>query len=200
MSVAAHPLQWPAGWPRAKWRQRATFGTTQRSRAGYKEALTVAEARARLSDQLDSLGARYVTLSTNLELRLDGAPRSGQSEPSDPGVACYFQIKGRDTVLACDKWDRVADNIAAVAKHIEALRGQERWGVGTAEQAFAGYQALPEPEQYWQVLGIRANATVEEIKAAYRQKAPAAHPDSGGSNGAMARLNAARDAALKACT
>lgn len=195
MSVTAFPLQWPSGWPRARFRQRAVFGTT--GRKGWKESLTVADARARLSEQLDFLGARYATLSTNVELRLDGQPRSGQPEPSDPGAAVYFQIKGRDTVLACDKWDRVADNIAAVAKHIEALRGIDRWGVGTAEQAFAGYQALPAPEQWWQVLGVSSNATMDEIKAAYRKRAAAAHPDSGGSHAEMARLNAARDQAIR---
>jgi len=79
---------------------------------------------------------------------------------------------------------------------IEALRGIDRWGVGTIEQAFTGYQALPAPEQWWQVLGVSATATREQIDAAYRVKAKAAHPDHGGSNAAMARLNSARDQAL----
>lgn len=193
----AYPLQWPVGWPRAKWRRRATFGTTGRSRYRSKDALTINEARQRLADELERLGASYVTLSSNLELRLDGLPRSGQAEPHDVGVACYFRLGGKDTVLACDKWDRTADNIAAIAKHIEALRGIDRWGVGTAAQAFAGYQSLPAPEQWWQVLGLAERATAEEIKAAYRAKARAAHPDSGGSDAAMARLNAARDEGLR---
>ncbi|WP_197535667.1 J domain-containing protein [Sphingobium sp. SYK-6] len=142
------------------------------------------------------LRAGYVTLSTNLETRLDGNPRSGQPEPQDPGAAVYFRLQGKDTVLACDKWDRVADNIAAIAKHIEALRGMDRWGVGTAAQAFAGYQALPAPEQWWQVLGVPVSATREQINAAYRSLAMKAHPDQGGSDAAMARLNAAREQGL----
>jgi hypothetical protein len=194
--VAAFPLQWPGSWARAQHRQRAQFGTTGRSPYGNKQQLTVAEARQRLSDQLDSLGARYVTLSTNLELRLDGFPRSGQPEPHDPGAAVYFHLEGKPTVLACDKWDRTADNIAAIAKHIDALRGIERWGVGTAAQAFAGYHALPSPEQWWRALGVGQNATRADIIAAYRSKAREAHPDTGGSDAAMARLNAARDQGL----
>ncbi len=197
MSVAAFPLQWPSGWPRARFRQRAPFGTTARSRHGTKDSLTVAEARERLSDQFEQLGARYVTLSTNLELRLDGLPRSGQPEPRDVGVAVYFRLGGKDTVLACDKWDRVADNIAAIAKHVEALRGIDRWGVGTAAQAFAGYQQLPSPEQWWQVLSVSERATADEINAAYRRLARSAHPDTGGSTAAMARLNAARDEGMR---
>lgn len=196
MSVAAYPLAWPTGWPRARYPSRASFGTSGRSTNGTKQNLTVAEARERLSEQLEKLSARYVTLSTNLELRLDGQPRSGQPDPLDKGVAVYFQIKGKPTTLACDKWDRVADNIAAIAKHIEAIRGMDRWGVGTAEQAFAGYQALPEPEQWWQILEVPENATRAQIAVAYRAKARDVHPDTGGNDAAMARVNAARDTAF----
>ena len=46
-------------------------------------------------------------------------------------------------VLACDRWDRPEHNLRAIAKHVEAIRGQERWGVGSVAQAFRGYQALP---------------------------------------------------------
>jgi hypothetical protein len=201
MSVAAFPLQWPSGWKRAMWRQRATFG--QQGARGWKEALTVAKARQRLSDELDRLGASYVTLSTNLELRLDGQPRSGAPEPRDPGAAVYFRLNGKDIALACDKWDRVADNIAALAKHIEAMRGMDRWGVGTAAQAFAGYEALPAPEgkRSWrEVLGFSptAHPDVAGVDIAYRAKAAALHPDKGGSHEKMAELNAARKEAKEA--
>lgn len=197
MSVSAYPLQWPTGWPRASYRHRAPFGTAARSRYGWKEQLTVADARSRLQNQVDLLGARNVTLSTNIELRVDGLPRSGVPEPTDVGAALYFTLNGKQTVLACDKWDRVADNIAAIAKHIEALRGIDRWGVGTATQAFAGYQMLEAPEQWWQVLGVDQNASRDEIQRAYREKARTAHPDAGGSDAAMSRLNAARAQGLR---
>lgn len=186
----AYPLQWPSGWPRATQRKSAPFG--QKGSSGRVE-LTVAAARERLAGELDLLKAGLPILSTNIELRIDGQPRSGQPEPRDPGAAVYFQLDRQPTVLACDKWDRVADNIAALAKHIEALRGIDRWGVGTAKQAFAGYQALPAPEQWWQVLGISERASRAEIEAAFRAKAKVAHPDHGGSHAAMARLNAARE-------
>lgn len=84
-----------------------------------------------------------------------------------------------------------------IAAHIEALRGQERWGVADLRQAFAGHVALPAPEQWWQILGVGMQATRTEILAAWRDKARTAHPDAGGSDAAMARLNAARDEALR---
>lgn len=194
----AYPLHWPTGWPRATQRKTASFNA-KRHNGRYVETqkLTVADARERLSSELELLRVKSPVLSTNVELRLDGQPRSGQPEPRDPGAAVYFQIDGQPTALACDKWDRVADNIAALAKHIEALRGMDRWGVGTAKQAFAGYQALPAPEEWWQVLGVSESASKAEIEAAYRAKAKTAHPDmAGGSDAAMARLNAARDQGL----
>jgi DnaJ-domain-containing protein 1 len=105
-------------------------------------------------------------------------------------------------VLACDRWDRIEDNIAAIAAHIEALRGQERWGVADMKQAFAGHVALPSPsqsapEQWWQVLGVRSDASSGEVDRAYRDKMSSAHPDLGGSEAAAQRLNWAREEAKK---
>jgi DnaJ-domain-containing protein 1 len=191
----AYPLSWPTGWRRARSRDDAPFHKLKDTGRGYKNkaAITMAQARTMLQAELDRLGARDVVLSTNVELNLNGDPRGDRARPADVGVACYFKLKSRDTVLACDKWLRVEDNIVAIAKHIDALRGQERWGVGTIEQAFTGYQALPAPEQWWQVLGVSPAATIDDINEAYRRLAPRAHPDQGGSDAAMARLNAARD-------
>jgi DnaJ-domain-containing protein 1 len=109
-------------------------------------------------------------------------------------VAFYFELDGEPHVLACDRWATGPDNIAALAAHIEALRGQERWGVADIRQAFAGHVALPAPEQWWQVLGVTPDATPGQIDAAWRERMANAHPDrAGGSNNAAARLNHARD-------
>jgi len=159
----------------------------------------VAAARKRLEGELDRLNASEVVLSTNIALRLDGLPRSGQGEPSDPGVAVYFRLLGKPRTLACDRWDRVADNMAAIAGHVAAIRAVDRYGVGTLEQAFAGYAALPaSTEEWWLVLGVEPNATIEEVEEAFRDLAKRHHPDAGGAPGEMARLTAAREAARRA--
>jgi hypothetical protein len=128
VSVSAYPLQWPAGRARkpADARIHGKFNT-KRSSGRYMEtkALTVADALARLQDELDRIGARLPVISTNLETRLDGLPRSGQGEPSDPGVALYFQLQGKPHCMPCDTYTRVAQNIAAIAAHIEATRARE---------------------------------------------------------------------------
>lgn len=192
-AITAFPLCWPAGWPRSRAQSTARFSA--RGGDGWHKAVSIATARDRLQRELDMLGARYPTLSTNVELRLDGQPRSDRRDPLDTGAAIYFRLKGKDIALACDRWDRVADNIVAIAKHIEAMRGMDRWGVGTASQAFAGYERLASPEQWWEVLGVSSSATRIDIERAYRAKAKTAHPDAGGSRSDWDRLAGAYERA-----
>lgn len=195
----AYPLQWPAGKPRTRERRAAPFG--KQSSSGGREALTVAGALGRLQREIDALGARQYVLSSNLELRLDGLPRSNQSEPRDSGVALYFQLAGQPHCMACDTYYRAADNIAAIAKHIEATRAIERYGVASMAEMFAGFAALPSPaapRPWWEILGVSQHATIDQINAAYREKAKRAHVDAGGSDAAMTELNVARDQGLKA--
>lgn len=206
----AFPLQWPAGKPRTPYgkRERGRFSKQRTKTSGegitahsyqVKGQLTIAEAVNRLQGELDRLGARLPVLSSNLELRLDGLPRSNQAMPADPGVAVYFQLKDKPIVLACDHYDKVESNIAAVAAHIDAMRAMERHGVGSLEQMFAGFAALPPamaPDDWRMILGNPR--TLEEAEANYKDRARYAHPDVNQEPGAeilMAKLNAARDKA-----
>jgi hypothetical protein len=129
--VTAYPLHWP------RWVKRASFRTAPRFTSDGKP-ITVTVARERLQAELDRLGAKNAVLSTNMELRLDGRPRSDRRAPDDPGVAVYFHLGKKSMCMPCDKWDTVAGNIAAIAGHIDALRRIERYGVQSIEQAFAG--------------------------------------------------------------
>jgi hypothetical protein len=52
-------------------------------------------------------------------------------------------------------------------------------------------QAVHDLDPYSRVLGIAPGSRMKRIKAAYRQKARECHPDHGGSDEAMARLNEA---------
>ncbi len=178
----AFPLSWPEGWPRTKFRKSSPF-TRSISYGARKRSMD--EARRGLATELSRLGARKEVLSTNVGLRIDGMPYSGQAQPADPGAAVYFELKGKPVSLACDKWDRVEDNIWAIVKHVESIRGQERWGVGSVEQAFRGYMALPAPGQssalqWWKVLGVPINASASQVKEAHRVLVAKHHPDKGG--------------------
>ena len=210
MTATAYPLSWPIGWKRtaANYRSTARFSRARRQnyngKLEFARPLTINEAVDRLQAELDRIGARQVVLSSNLELRLDGQPRSGQREPSDPGAAIYWTTADKQNrALAIDIYDRVADNIAALAATIEAMRAIERHGGAVVmERAYTGFTALPAPtERDWQaVLELQAllTPTRDDVEKAYRRLASLRHPDKGGSNEGMAELNRARDEALEA--
>lgn len=196
MDASRYPLTWPAGWPRSTTRKRAQFGT---KRPGdYKRDMTVATACQRLMTELRRLGVLEgdAILSTNIRTRLDGWPVASAAEPVDPGAAVYFVLFEQERVLACDRWTRVADNITAIAAHIQAIRAIERYGVGSLEQAFAGYTSLPAKGGTWRAtlgFGPDDRPAVEEIDRAFRDRARTLHPDApGGSHDAMAALTAAK--------
>jgi hypothetical protein len=174
----SYPLQWPEGWPRTERPKRSRFD------------VSLPRARDELLNEIRLMGGRYPVISSNLATRRDGLPYANQKEPSDKGVAVYFQDRhGRPKVFACDRWDQVADNIRAIGKTLESLRGIERWGVTEAmERAFAGFDALPPPKSWRDFFGDVQ--TREDLKRRYREQAKKMHPDSGGSEAAMAELNA----------
>jgi hypothetical protein len=205
-----YPLAWPRGWPRATFRRQAMFSKVVSRRVGeqtYKQAqnLTVGDGLARLEGELRRLGARTPVISSNLRRNQDGSITASQAKMlSDPGVAVYFRLHDQPRVLACDKWTSAADNMAAIAGHIEATRAQQRYGVGTLDQAFAGYAALPpiggtQGGDWRAELGFAPGeaVTLEKVEAQYRGLLVLRHPDRGGSHDAVVRLNLARDAARK---
>lgn len=202
---AAYPLTWPRTVPRHRGdRQVAAFGkqvhvpiTAGGTAYRRTQELSLADAITRLQEELRRFAATRLVVSTNVPTRRDGLPYSDGRAPADPGVAVYFQLRGRPYCLPCDRWRRVADNVAAIAAHIAALRGIERWGVGTVEQAFTGYLALPAPDDVdWRAVFPRA-ITLADVEQAYREQAKGLHPDAAaGTHEAMVRLNRARAAAL----
>lgn len=180
----SYPLTWPEGWPRTPSHLRKDSPFTRAIRYASRMR-SMDEACSGLVSELRLLRASGEILSTNVPRRLDGQPYSNKSQPSDTGAAVYFQFKGKPVSLACDKWRRVEDNIWAIVKHIEALRGQQRWGVGTIEQAFRGYTALPAIGQsggikWWETLGVPLNASHDQVKEAYRLLVKKYHPDVAG--------------------
>jgi len=192
-TVTAWPLYWPTGWPRS---------TAHGSAYNFRPTTLFHQVQAVL-DELRRLGVSEedIVVSTNLRTRPDGIPYSKQPKADDPGVAVWFSLDGVERVLACDRWSKVEHNMRAIALHIGAIRGQERWGVGSAAQAFAGFVALPEEAggDPWHVtLRVTPNATVDEIESAYRRLAMKCHPDHGGKREDWDHLQAVKKIALQA--
>jgi hypothetical protein len=164
----------------------------------------MATARDAMFNEVKLLGGKSMVLSSNVPLRQDGKPYASFPRIDDPAVAVYFTYKEKQMCFACDRWTKVEDNIQAIRKTIEALRGIARWGTGDMLQAaFTGFTALPPPivagmkRDWWDVLGVPRNATAAAVSEAYRKLASKHHPDrEGGDANEMAELNQARAAAL----
>lgn len=176
MESRQYPLAWPAGWKRTQSPEPSKF----QPGSAYNESYEIFH-------QLELMGARNIVISSNMQYRADGLPYSRQSV-SDTGVAVYFDLEGEEQCVPCDKWIRLEDNLRAVAKTIEALRGIERWGAkDMVNAAFRGFKALPSaiipprPHRDWfVVLGVDEHANALEVKAAYRKALKIYHPDAGG--------------------
>lgn len=199
MSTEAYPLCWPDGWPRHKGQReygqfKGTPGKVQRELLQEIDRLVLGvEARRYTLDE-------EVVISTNVELRQDGYPYANRRKPEDPGVAVYFQRKGKKQCFACDKYNEVWKNMRAIQKTIEALRGIERWGSSDMlDRAFTGFVGLPAPGErpWWEVMGLNGTESHQVIKDRYRVLAKTRHPDRGGSDQQFSELNQAYNTALK---
>jgi hypothetical protein len=140
----------------------------------------VAEGRRVVSNQVRLFGGRDLIISSNLELRLDGNPRSNQRQPADRGVAIFFKRNKEDVALACDIYTTVEDNLWALCRTLDALRQIERDGSPSLiNRAFKGFAQLPDPDarKWWEVLGVDMRASNEEIKKAYFDLVRRYHPD-----------------------
>jgi hypothetical protein len=220
VSKQAYPLSWPEGWKRTAVnnRKRAQFNKKERQYRGPSvpggqgtswvntKDLSVADGVERVLRELSAMGVdrQDVIISTNIRTRLDGLPRSGDREPDDPGAAIYWR-SGKEPMrsMAIDRYDRVADNLAALGATLEAMRAIERHGgAEILQRAFLGFAALPEKaSQGWRPLfgfGEDERVSSEQVEKAFRELAKKHHPDTGGNVDKFqeilnARENARRD-------
>ena len=185
LMIEAFPLCWPTHKPRtpAMARKRANFSTANKgAQYASRKQLSVYEATRRVLIELEKyknvgkpirVPQASIIISTNIPVKRDGLPYR---------VAVYFSLDNKSYCLPCDKWDRVADNLAAVAAHLNAMRGIERWGVGDSHDVYTGFKALPEVTEaendIWLILGLNVKPDdAEVVKLAYRNKAKVLHPD-----------------------
>lgn len=184
----AYPLQWPAGRPR----------TPPHRREDSRFDVSREKARQELGWECERMGGRYIVISTDIPLRRDGCPYASAKEPDDPGVAVYFQRKGETVCFSCDRYRRVWENMRAISKTIEAMRGIDRWGAHEVlDQMFRGFVSLPAPESgqsaWWQVLGVTRDADAETVREAYKRLAREAAQ--AGDEALLQKINVARDQA-----
>jgi hypothetical protein len=181
MNNQRYPLDWPQGYKRT---------TSRLARPLFKQiglGLAVQMVMGEVRKLTDGYGC---VISSNVPLKNDGLPRADyfRSHISDPGVAVYFKLEGQDFVLCCDKFNKVEDNLKAIAITIEDMRRIERNGVSDfIKRSFTGFKALPEytVPHFWEVLQMPfmpnpTPAMWDMIQKQYRTLAKVYHPDAGG--------------------
>lgn len=176
MNKEAFPLHWPVGYKRTAYRIDSKFRKTMDSSQRF------------LKEELRRLGAKEIIVSTNMKLRNDGGVYSADIAKlhDDPGVAIYFKYKGQNVAMCCDRYRRVYENIYALGKGIEALRGMDWWGVSEfMDRAFTGFTAIdaPKEEEWYDILEVRSDTSEQTIKANYRRLCKDWHPDVRGAVG-----------------
>lgn len=192
MSAAPYPLSWPDHIERAAKREKSQFRTELPG--ALKNVRTALEAFARDSGRK----VEDVTISSNVTL--------GETRPEDPGVAVWFTWDGLSVCIPVDRYTSPAENLQAIFHVLEARRTEIRHGtLALVRASFRGFMSLPAPAgrprkpKWFEILGVpESTRTRATIESAYRSASQTAHPDRpGGSHDAMARLNAARDEALR---
>jgi hypothetical protein len=189
--IEQFPLCWPLGYPRTL--------PSHRISSTFKQSME--RSQQFLRAEIQRLGAHSLVISTNIRVRGDGGLYSADlaRRIDDPGVAIYFTYKKQQISMCCDQYHRIWENLYALGKGIEAIRGIERWGISDfLNKAFAGFTALPETSSFnqksiYEILGLNHRPeSVEIVRRAYRDKVKIVHPDAeGGSAAAFSEVNKA---------
>jgi DnaJ domain len=190
LTVPSYPLQWPENVPR-------TPSTKRIFRSPFRTAFAAAVDNVanslRLFQKEAGVKIEHVVLSTNADLVT--------RDPADPGAAAWFLMDNQWTAFGVDRFVRVEANVQAIHHIIEARRVELRYGgLAIVRQTFRAFLAIPNARvrPWWEVLAVPQDASRAEIESAFRAMAAKCHPDVGGSNEAMAELNAARAAGAAA--
>lgn len=197
--VLDEPLPKPAdGW------SRSPFG------GSYTDTLD------RLEREMRHLGATDIVIlvdADHSQIRNDGWPKSTM-RPRTPGVIVTFETPVFGALrYESGKFNAWEQNLRAVAMTLERLRAVDRYGCTKGEQ-YTGWKALPSGIQAgeWsnaeeamrfitQTAGIVGTVTnlreivsnPDAVDVWWKRAARKAHPDAGGSDELMAKVNRAKD-------
>jgi hypothetical protein len=131
------------------------------------------------------------------------------------GVKVVFDRAGKRYVRECSKYENSLDNLRVIGLQIEYLyRALEVYAEDIEESSFDiefdrvfnGLLATPDDtalllgdgkSPWWEVLGVKQDASRADIRSAYQALSLVHHPDRGGKDEDMARLNIAFKEGMK---
>ena len=173
----AYPLHWPEGWP------HTDVGKRKKS-SSFK--VNVGKAIEELYRELEQLGAKDIVLSSNLTLNALHRPYSKQRQPDDPGIAVYFTLNKKPTVMARDGFADWRDNIRSLGLAVEAIRALRRHGgAHMMDRAFTGFAALEDQSNAnWRDMIVYYGEDIKKAEAHFRRRLHSERPDRhGGQSG-----------------
>lgn len=177
-------IDWPAGFTR---RSPAERERTRKFRTTMSKAFSDLEAEM---DRLDVDDFRY---SFDAPARQKDDRPYANVTPDDPSFVLRWTMDGTQYAVACDRWDRLRDNVRSVGLYIKEKRKMENRPVTTGESEFAN-AALPSGNEDvivagaggetddrapHEILEVSPDASPEAIKGAARQLQSKHHPDNG---------------------
>lgn len=103
-----------------------------------------------------------------------------------------FELRGIAITVSCSSQLSYRQNLRCVAFAIEAMRMNEKRGIAdTLAKAYLQLAAPAQKRDPYEVLGVRPDTPLDDIKAMYLVKAKRLHGDVGGDDEAMKEVNEA---------
>lgn len=143
----------------------------------------------------------------NTMTKIDASSLKIEQDEFSGEVKVIFDRNGKRYTKTCSKWIDSRDNLRAIGLSIEYLyRAVEVYGVESKEefndlidQVFIGLEAAPNDDAlllgfgnlWWNVLGVKSDATKTDITNAYKSLAKIHHPDNGGDKEQFIKLRTA---------
>lgn len=148
--------------------------------------------------ELDETFRRWgvINWSTNYPrgARLEGWNQTEQ----DRTVELTYQKNGKTVKLTMGKQPRAVDNLRVLYLAIEAMRMNEKRGIGEIlESAYKQLSGAVSERTPYEVLGVPEGLPITVYEAMYKDLAKKNHPDAGGSDEDMKQLNKAIEAIRK---
>jgi hypothetical protein len=187
-------IDWPEGFERTPSTDRhknrnfqATLGKTTKDLATEMDRLDPDQWRASIANQ---------------HTKANTLPHH-DANPDDPAFVLRWSEDGEQFAVACDAYSRLRDNAREVYLWVHETRMRGNRAVVTGESEFAAAR-LPSADESavvaeappHEVLDVAADAPEGIVRAAYREKVKAGHPDQGGSTEQFQRLQRAKEAML----
>jgi len=196
--VTISDIEWIDGQPRRSTRQRHRTSSFEASIGQTVKDIKTELQRLGVDDWECDFG--------NQHRRSDGLPLS-DANPDDPGFALFWTKGGRTHGAACDYYTQLRDNMREVYLWFRETRMSGDRKVTTAEDQFAA-AALPgetddeavltgmTEDEAREVLGVRSGLPRAAVKKVVDEQIKNAHPDQGGSQEKLTRVQQAKSVLL----